>query len=97
MARLNINCHLGAVPVPVAWTADPSAGSDCQNPASRGGSWQERQWWVVAAGGDLPAGTVLPEGRPVDVAPTVLRHLGVPAARPDELDGLPWQCQKVTT
>ena len=51
------------------------------------GTEPERRWWVVAAGGDLPAGSTAAEPRPVDLAPTVLAHLGVSTV--DGMDGEP--------
>jgi hypothetical protein len=49
------------------------------------GTEPERRWWVVAAGGALPAGSTAAEPRPVDVAPTVLAHFGVSTV--DGMDG----------
>jgi hypothetical protein len=49
------------------------------------GTEPERRWWVVAAGGGLPAGSTAAEPRPVDVAPTVLAHLGISTV--DSMDG----------
>jgi arylsulfatase A-like enzyme len=51
------------------------------------GTRPERRWWVVAAGTTVPAGMTAVGPRPVDVAPTVLAHLGLPV--PAGLAGRP--------
>lgn len=49
-----------------------------------------RKVWVLAAGGDVPVtGTAPREWRQVDVAPTILRHLGVEIDPAWGLDGVP--------
>lgn len=51
-----------------------------------GDSWEERQAFVVAAGGDV---RMRPGITNVDIAPTVLTHLGVPVDPAWQLDGTP--------
>ncbi|MEU6117990.1 alkaline phosphatase family protein [Streptomyces sp. NPDC047117] len=56
-----------------------------------GNSWGERQTFVLASGGGLPARTVREDVRIVDVAATALRHLGITADPARQLDGRPLQ------
>ncbi|MFJ8741579.1 alkaline phosphatase family protein [Embleya sp. NPDC127516] len=50
---------------------------------------QERQTFVIANGGGMPAGTVRDDVRLVDIAPTVLKHEGVRIDPAWGLDGQP--------
>lgn len=50
-------------------------------------SWSERQTFVIAAGGGLPAGSVRHDVKIVDIAVTALAHLGVAVAPAWRLDG----------
>ncbi|MBB1020755.1 alkaline phosphatase family protein [Dietzia sp. E1] len=48
-----------------------------------------RKVWTLAAGGDIPAGPADREYRQVDVAATILDHMGVEAQPEWDLDGIP--------
>ncbi|MFE0026052.1 alkaline phosphatase family protein [Amycolatopsis sp. NPDC059021] len=52
-----------------------------------GDSPEERMTFVIAAGGAVPPGTPAVQPKIVDIAPTVLRHLGI--AAPAGYDGYP--------
>ncbi|MFH8587092.1 alkaline phosphatase family protein [Streptomyces celluloflavus] len=54
-----------------------------------GSSWAERQTFVIAAGGGLPARTVREDVKLVDVAATALHHLGIAVDPAWKLDGRP--------
>ncbi|MFF2040390.1 alkaline phosphatase family protein [Kitasatospora sp. NPDC058170] len=54
-----------------------------------GSSWSERQTFVIANGGGLPAGSVRYDVRMVDLAPTALAHLGIAVDPAWGLDGSP--------
>jgi hypothetical protein len=54
-----------------------------------GPSWQERQSFIIAAGGDIAPGALAVEPRTVDIAPTVLAHFGVAIDPAWGLDGVP--------
>jgi hypothetical protein len=53
-----------------------------------GSSWQERQSFIIAAGGDIAPGALAFEPRTVDIAPTVLAHFGVAVDPAWGLDGV---------
>ncbi|MFF0743130.1 alkaline phosphatase family protein [Streptomyces sp. NPDC004111] len=52
-----------------------------------GDSWDERQTFLIASGGGLPAGTTRHDVRMPDVAVSALHHLGVPLDPAWGLDG----------
>jgi hypothetical protein len=54
-----------------------------------GNSWQERQSFILAAGGDIGHDPLPFEPRIVDIAPTVLAHMGVAIDPAWNLDGVP--------
>ncbi|MET9292892.1 alkaline phosphatase family protein [Streptomyces sp. NPDC003077] len=56
-----------------------------------GTSWAERQTFVIAYGGGLPAGTTRHDVKIVDIVPTALAHLGVAIDPAWGLDGRPLQ------
>ncbi|WP_245204231.1 hypothetical protein [Kitasatospora sp. RG8] len=54
-----------------------------------GSTWSERQTFVIANGGGLPAGSVRHDVRMVDLAPTAIAHLGLAIDPAWNLDGSP--------
>lgn len=60
------------------------------NAGGHGGpSWQERQSFVVAAGGVIPRGPLAVQPRLVDLVPTIFAHLGLLVDPAWGLDGAP--------